>query len=142
MGSVGSATLRPIKAAWVIAHPDVATETITYLLSDSIACNTISTSGWLPTIAAGTQVLELVVNGSLTSGTANVGTPGFLGGAEVNYGVGGAASGSLTSASSGSITIVSKTTNGPLDGQVNAIVSGGMVSGAFHAEYCATGQIR
>jgi hypothetical protein len=132
-GTLGTAPLMPIMSALVAANGG-AGETIIYLFSAPITCSQISSAGWLPSIASGTQVVELVMPSTTTTGTVAV--PG----GEVNYNFGGMLSFTETSATSGSIMITMNNPMGVIEGTVMATYSSGSISGSFHAEYCANGQ--
>jgi hypothetical protein len=112
-------------------------ETLIYLSSAPLTCMMMQTMGlgWLNKVAAGAQVIEIVVKGAPAVKTYPV---GFLQG-EVNYAPGGMSSSYETTASSGSITFTMATPMGPVEGMVMATYASGNVMGTFHAEYCANG---
>lgn len=105
--------------------------------SAPITCAQLTTSRWLGSVAAGSQVVEIVVPAGTTTGTIQVAD-----GAEVNYAPGGMSSAYEESAVSGSVTFTTLTPNGVVEGSVTASYTNptGNVSGTFHAEFCAGGQ--
>jgi len=106
--------------------------------SAPITCALLTSSRWLGSVAAGSQVVEIVVPSDTTAGTIQV----EEGGAEVNYAPGGMSSAYEESADSGSVTFTTLTPNGVVEGSVTASYTdpAGNVSGTFHAEFCAGGQ--
>jgi hypothetical protein len=133
-GTLGSAPLAPIVTALVSANAG-NNETIIYMLTSAVTCSQISSPGWLGSIPASTQVVEIVIVPATTvTGTFPV--PG----SEVNYANGGQISLFETNASSGSITVTQIAPQGVIEGTVSATYPSGSISGSFHAEYCATGQ--
>jgi len=133
-GSLGTTPLNPIVTALVSANAGLG-ETIIYMFTSAVTCAQISTPGWLPSIAASTQVVEMViVPATSTPGTFPVPN------SEVNYANGGQLSLFETSANSGSITVTQISPSGVIEGSVSASYTGGSISGTFHAEFCATGQ--
>jgi len=133
-GSLGTTPLNPIVTALVSANAGLG-ETIIYMFTSAVTCAQISTPGWLPSIAASTQVVEMViVPATSTPGTFPVPN------SEVNYANGGQLSLFETSANSGSITVTQISPGGVIEGSVSASYTGGSISGTFHAEFCATGQ--
>jgi hypothetical protein len=116
-------------------------ETLIYLSSAPITCDTVLQNPWLSTVAMGSQIVEIVVpSAKATPGTVGV---GFLnGGGEVNYAQGGRSSSYEESAASGSITFTSCMPMGDCDGTITATYSNptGDVMGSFHATFCPGGQ--
>jgi hypothetical protein len=108
-----------------------------YLSSAPLTCAMMQTqgAGWLSSVAAGAQVIEIVVKGAPQVKSYNV---GFLG-AEVNYAAGGKSSSYEVNATGGSVTFTAASANGPVDGTVTATYASGNLSGTFHAEFCANG---
>jgi hypothetical protein len=112
-----------------------AGETIIYFLTSAVTCSQISSPGWLSSIPSDTQVVEIVVPSTTTTGT--VAAPP----AEVNYANGGGiAFLSETQTDGGTITFTTNTPGGVIEGSVTAKYGSGGISGNFHAEFCATGQ--
>jgi hypothetical protein len=106
--------------------------------SAPITCGLLTNSRWLGSVAAGSQVVEVVVPAARTTGTV----PVEEGGAEVNYAPGGMSSAYEESADSGSVTFTSFSANGVAEGTFTATYAdpAGDVTGTFHAEFCANGQ--
>jgi hypothetical protein len=131
LGDLGA--LQPTVSAIVISNSG---ETLIYMSSAPITCQLLSMSRWLGSVAAGSQVVEIVV----PSGTT--GTLAVQDGAEVNYAPGGMSSAYEQTADSGSVTFTTITPNGVAEGSVTATYTNptGNVSGTFHAEFCAGGQ--
>jgi hypothetical protein len=134
LGALGA--VKPIVSSFVISNSG---ETLIYLSTAPMTCQTLSTSRWLGTLPADSQVVELVVPASKATGTVNVAA---FGGAEVNYAPGGKSSAYEKNAASGSVTFTSCAAQGPCEGSVTATYANptGNVAGTFHAEFCAGGQ--
>ena len=103
--------------------------------SSVITCEQIKTSRWLGGVAAGAQVVEIVVPGAATTGRTVAVPPG-----EVNYAAGGRSSSYEVNATGGSITFTKVDTSGAVEGTVRGTYASGNVSGNFKAEFCAGGQ--
>jgi hypothetical protein len=133
LGSLGA--VQPTVSSFVIANSG---ETLIYMSSAPITCELLTMSRWLGSVAAGSQVVEIVVPSTRITGTV----PVEDGGAEVNYAPGGMSSAYEESAESGSVTFTTSTPNGVFEGSVTATYANpaGNVSGTFHAEFCAGGQ--
>jgi len=141
-GTYGSGPIEPIVAAYWIGIPDDANETgggpFVYLFSGPVTCADISgASGWVTSIAAGTQVTELLI-GTTTVGTkvsaAAHAAPDAL---EANHAAGG--SSAETRATSGSVTLTAYTKDVSVDGTVDVTFPDGSAKGSFHAVWCPTG---
>jgi len=134
LGDLGA--IQPTVSSFVISNSG---ETLVYLTSVAIDCETLMTSRWLGSIDASAQVVEIVFKSSFTTGTATVdGSPV----AEVNYAKGGRSSSYEQNAASGTVTITMNTPGGPVEGTVDAKYANpaGSVKGHFHAEFCDGGQ--
>jgi hypothetical protein len=141
-GKYGTDPIAPIVAAYWIGIPDDPNETgggpFVYLFSGPVTCADISgASGWVTSIASGTQVTELLI-GTTTVGTAVPATahaaPNAL---EANHAVGG--SSVETRATSGSVTLAAYTKDVSVDGTVDVTFPDGSAKGSFHAVWCPTG---
>jgi hypothetical protein len=130
-GMLGSAQVKPIVSAFLVTTSPG--ETIIYLIAGPVTCAQISISGWLPSIAAGTQVIELIVPSTTTTGMVSIPS------GEANYAFGGMSSLTETVATSGSINITKNTPNTAIEGTVTATYASGSIMGSFHADYCAGG---
>ena len=128
LGAVG-----PIVSSWVISNSG---ETLIYLSSAQLTCATVQTSRWLGSQPAGSQVVEVVIRGTPTSGqTVNVPT------SEVNYAGGGRSSSYEIRAASGRVTFTTAAASSAVQGTLQATYAdGSSISGPFHAEFCANGQ--
>ena len=134
-GTIGTlGAVKPIVSAWVISNSG---ETLIYLSTAPLTCMMMQTmgAGWLPTLPAGSQVIEIVVKGAPMVKTYPV---GLLQG-EVNYAPGGKSSAYETNATGGSITFTSAMANGPVAGSVMATYAMGSIMGTFQANFCAMG---
>jgi len=134
LGELGA--VEPIVSSLVISNSG---ETLVYMSTVAIDCDTLSTSRWLGSIDASAQVVEIVVKSSFSTGTATVGgSPS----AEVNYAKGGRSSSYEQNAASGTVTFTTNTPKGPVAGTVDAKYSNpaGNVKGTFSAEFCDGGQ--
>jgi hypothetical protein len=135
LGALGA--IKPTVNSWVISNSG---ETLIYMSSAALTCPMLQTMGtpWLSTVAAGAQVIEVVVKGAPMVKTYSV---GGVNGGEVNYAPGGMSSSYEKNAASGSITFTKAMANGPVDGTVMATYSNptGDLTGTFHAEFCANG---
>ena len=132
LGTLGM--VKPTVNGWVISNSG---ETLIYLSSAPLTCMMMQTMGapWLSKVAAGSQVIEIVIKGAPTVKTYPV---ALLQG-EVNYAPGGMSSSYEVSATSGSITFTKAMANGPVEGTVMATYAMGSLMGTFHAEFCANG---
>lgn len=109
--------------------------TFLYFSSAHLTCEQVKTLGWLGTVAAGAQVVEVVTGGAPQVGTLAV-PP-----AEVNYAEGGKPSTSEVGATEGTVTFTKAEANGVIEGTFTATFDGGdMLAGTFHAAFCAGGQ--
>ncbi len=141
-GTYGTDTIKPVVAAYWIGQPSSPAEAaggpFLYLFSGPVSCDDLSHgSGWRARIAAGTQVLELIV-GTTTTGTpvpaaahaaANV--------AEVNYSFGQTTTESRATA--GNVTLTTYAAGASVDGTLDVTFPMGSAKGTFHAVYCAAG---
>jgi hypothetical protein len=131
LGELGA--VKPIVSSLVILNSG---ERLVYMSTAPITCDTLSTSRWLGSTPADSQVVEIVVKASVTTGTIPVGK------AEVNYAKGGRSSSYEVNASSGSVTFTINDPMGVAEGSVDATYDSpaGSVKGTFHAEFCDGGQ--
>lgn len=130
LGMLGAA--KPTVSSVVISNSG---ETLIYMGTAPITCDTVKTSRWLGSLPAGSQVIEVVIRGAPAVGTVAV-PPG-----EVNYAGGGKSSSYEVGADSGSIVFTKAVANGPVDGTLTAkYPNGDTLTGTFHAEFCAAGQ--
>lgn len=141
-GTYGTDAIKPVVAAYWIGQPGNPAESaggpFLYLFSGPVSCDDLSHgSGWRARIAAGTQVLELIV-GTTTTGTpvpaaahaaANV--------AEVNYSFGQTTT--EARATAGNVTLTAYAAAASVDGTIDVTFPMGSAKGTFHAVYCATG---
>ncbi|CAN5907577.1 hypothetical protein BH11MYX2_BH11MYX2_27080 [soil metagenome] len=109
-------------------------ETLIYLSSATITCDQLTVSRWLGGTTAGSQVIELVIDGAPEVKTYPV-PP-----SEVNFAAGGMSSAGETGASSGSIAFTVAEANSVVEGTVSAKYGSKSISGVFHATFCANGQ--
>ncbi len=130
LGTLG--TVQPIVSAWVISNSG---ETLVYLSTAPLTCETLQNSRWLGTQPAGSQVVEIVMRGTPMPGQTVAVPPG-----EVNYAAGGRSSSYEVTARSGSITWTAASASGPVSGTVRATYASGSVMGTFQAEFCDHGQ--
>jgi hypothetical protein len=141
-GTYGTQTIAPIVAAYWIGKPGNPAESgggpFIYLFSEAITCAELSQgSGWVTSIASGTQVLELIV-GTTTTGTAVQAAPHAAPGAlEANYAI--APSATESRATSGSVTLTAYVPGSSVDAMVNVTFPSGSAQGTFHAVWCASG---
>ena len=134
LGALGA--VMPIVSSLFIA---TGSETIVYMSTAPVTCSMISGrdgSKWLASLPAGSQVVELVVQGAAKVGAAS--SP------EVNYAPGGMSSAYEKNAASGSgkVSFTRAEAMGVVEGTFSATYANptGNVSGTFHAEFCADGQ--
>lgn len=132
-GSLGAlGEVKPTVTSLVISNSG---ETIVYMTSAPITCETLKVSRWLGGITPGAQVIEIVTKGPPKLGTVDV-PPN-----EVNFAEGGRSSASETLADSGSVTYTVAEANGVVEGTVTASYPGGsQLQGNFRATFCAGGQ--
>lgn len=129
LGTLGAA--QPTASSLMISNSG---ETLIYLSSDPLTCDQLTVSRWLGATTAGTQVVELVFSGTPSVTTLPVPD------AEVNYAPGGMSSSHELSADSGSITFTAATANTSAAGDFHAKYGSNLVTGTFHATFCANGQ--
>ncbi len=109
--------------------------TFIYLSSAQLTCEQVKTLGWLTTVTAGAQVVEVVGVGAPAVGMLAV-PP-----AQVNYAEGGKPSTNEVGATSGSVTFTKAEPTGVIEGTFTASFDGGdTIQGTFHAAFCAGGQ--
>jgi hypothetical protein len=137
-GTYGTEPIKPIVAAFWIGMPGNPNESgggpFIYLFSGPVSCADLSKgSGWLTTIPAGTQVLELIV------GTTNVGAAGHAAAnvVEANYAFGGSAT--EARATAGNVTLTAYAKDVAVDGTVDLTFPSGQAKGTVHAVWCAAG---
>ena len=129
LGALGAT--KPTASSIVISNSG---ETLIYLSSTPITCADVKVSRWLGSIAADSQVVEIVFKGAPTVGKIQV-PPG-----EVNYAAGGKSSSYEVVANAGSINLTKAEAMGVVEGSIDATYASGSVKGSFHAEFCAGGQ--
>ena len=130
IGALGPA--QPIVSSLYIENSG---ETLIYLSSDTLTCEQLTVSRWLGGTAAGTQVVELVFEGTAAPGDIQL-PPG-----EVNYAPGGMSSAHELGAASGTITFTSVQDQAAVAGSFHASLgSNDTITGVFHATFCANGQ--
>lgn len=128
---LGTTPVNPIVSAyWINTSPG---ETIVYLIAGQVSCSQLGTTGWLTSIPAGTQVIELVMPSTTTTGMVSIPS------GEANYAFGGMSSFTETTATSGTINITNNNPMGAIDGTVSAMYAQGSIMGSFHADYCPGG---
>jgi hypothetical protein len=131
LGALGA--VQPIVSSLVISNSG---ETLLYLSTAPLSCESLQASRWLGAQPAGSQVLEVVMRGAPTAGQTVQVPPG-----EVNYAAGGRSSSYEVGATSGSITFTEATAGGVVAGTLRAAYrSGSAIAGSFRAEFCANGQ--
>ena len=139
-GTAGGKTYDTVLSAYWIGAPDVATTTAVYLVAKPIGCADISKSGWSHTIAAGTQVFEMLMWGS-APGTFKVNSaasnPGDV---EVNALI-AAPTKSETRGNAGTVTLTTLTATTEAKGTFSVQFPDGTskLDGTFDAVYCPTG---
>ena len=130
LGALGAAKAT-VSSLWI----SNSGETLIYLSSAAVTCDQLKTSRWLSMVTAGAQVVEIVHSGAPKVGMLAV-PP-----AEVNYAAGGKSSSYEVGATGGSVTFTKAEANGVVEGTFTASYdSGDMLTGTFHATYCAGGQ--
>ena len=130
LSTLGAA--QPIVSSYVISNRG---ETLIYLTTSPITCTTLQASRWSGSTAAGSQIIEFVMQGAPTVGQTVAVPPG-----EVNYVPGAMSSANEMSASSGSFMFTRADHNGTVQGYVTAAFDDGThISGTFNAEFCANG---
>lgn len=130
LGSLGDA--QPTVSSLMIANSG---ETLVYLSSGPITCDTLTVSRWLGGTQAGTQVVELVWEGDAAVMDLDV-PPG-----EVNFAPGGMSSSHEVGAVSGSIHISAAEIDTSISGSFTAAYPGGShIQGQFSATFCPGGQ--
>lgn len=129
LGALGDT--QPTVSSLMIANSG---ETLVYLSSAKITCATLQESRWLGGVAAGSQVVELVIKGAPTVKTYPV-PP-----SEVNFAPTGKSSAYETTADSGEIVFTKAVEKSLVEGTIHATYGGDEIVGTFHATYCDNGQ--
>lgn len=129
LGSLGAAA--PTVSSLMISNSG---ETLIYLSSAPLTCDQLKVSRWLGGATAGSQVVEVIVEGAPRLEIYAV-PP-----AEVNFAEGGRSSATETGASSGSVAFTRYESNALAEGTFHAKYGSNMVDGVFHATFCAGGQ--
>jgi hypothetical protein len=141
-GAYGTAAIKPVVSAYWIGMPGNPAESgggpFIYLFSAAVSCDELSNgSGWRARIAAGTQVLELIVGTTTISTPVPAAAHSAANAAEVNYSFGQTTAESR--ATSGTVTLTAYTPGASVDGTIDVTFPSGSAKGAFHAVYCAKG---
>lgn len=133
LGELGE--LKPSVSSLVIENSG---EVLVYMSTTTLTCPQLQSSRWLGGVAAGAQVVEIVVPSELATGTSQV-EPG---GAEVNYALGGRSSAYEKSAVSGHVTFTKSLPGSTVEGTFVAEYAdpADSVKGRFLAELCDGGQ--
>jgi hypothetical protein len=131
LGALGAA--KPIVNAWATTN---GPETLIYLSSATLTCPDMMTMGvkWLSKLPAGTQVIELVVPGTASTKTYNIGP--LMG--EVNYAEGSKSSATEVTGKAGSLTFTKVMAKGVHEGTF-MVTSPFTAMATFHAEWCQGG---
>lgn len=109
-------------------------ESLVYLSTATITCDTLTTSRWLGSTEAGSKTIEIVIKGNPAVGDKAV-PP-----AEVNYAPGGKSSAYEKNAEDGSVSFT-KADAKTVQGTVTASYSDGTkIEGTFNATFCTGGQ--
>jgi hypothetical protein len=142
-GLYGAAPIEPVMAAYWIGLPENGAETgggpFIYLFSGPVTCGDISKgSGWLATIPAGTQVLELLVGTTTTGAPVTAAPHAGANLVEANYATGMVAG--ETRATSGNVTLTSYLKDMSVDGTLDLAFPSGSAAGTFHATWCPGGR--
>lgn len=134
LGELGD--LKPTVSSLVIENSG---EVLIYMSSSTLTCAELMVSRWLGGVAAGAQVVEIVVPSERA--VADVAVDVEPGGAEVNYALGGRSSAYEKSAIGGHVTFT-KTLPGTVEGTFTATYAADAdsVKGRFQAAFCAGGQ--
>ena len=134
LGDLGE--LQPIVDGRVIEYSG---ETITYLSTVELPCESMAESRWLGNLDADAQIVEIVYKSDTTETELEVGGTGSL---EVNYAKGGRSSSYEEGADSGTVTLTDHVSGGDISGYVDASFSSpsGSVNGPFDAVFCPGGQ--
>jgi hypothetical protein len=144
-GTYGNMAIKPIVSAFWLGKPanleEGAGGPFVVLLSAPVTCAELSKSrGWIATIPAGTQVMELII------GTTEVGKElsekdgAGAGKFEVNY-MFGANKLMEYKGASGTLSLTAYTPGKAVDGMLDVkFVTGSSAKGTFHAEWCPEGQ--
>lgn len=132
LGDLGP--VRPIVSTLVMSNSG---ERLVYMSTAPITCEMLTMSRWLGSVAADAQVVEVIFEDAMTTGTVTVAD-----GAEVNYAPGGKSSAYEKGAHAGRVTITANTPGGVVEGTFEATYTNptANVSGHFHAEFCEGGQ--
>ena len=141
-GTYGTDPVKPVVAAYWIGQPSAPAESaggpFVYIFSGPVSCDDLSHgSGWRARIAAGKQVLEMII-GTTTTGTAvPAAAHAAANVAEINYSFGQTST--EARATAGNVMLSAYVAGASVDGSVNATFPTGSVTGTFHAVYCASG---
>jgi hypothetical protein len=131
LGKLGAA--QPTVSSLFISNSG---ETLVYMSTAPITCQLLSNSRWLGSVAANSQVVEVVIKGNPVVGNAVAVPPG-----EVNYAAGGKSSSYEVNAAGGSITFTAFTAKSVVEGNFSASYDdGSSIKGSFHADFCDGGQ--
>lgn len=141
-GTYGTQPIAPIATAYWVGKPGNPSESgggpFIYLFSNPVTCTQLSQgSGWVTSIASGTQVLELIVGTTATGTPVQAAAHAAAGAVEANYAV--APSATESRATSGTVTLTAYVAASSVDGTLNVTFPSGSAQGSFHAVYCAGG---
>lgn len=143
-GMYGADAIKPIVAAYWVGQPDDQSESgggpFLYLFSTNVTCNDISkSSGWAPSLPAGTQALEMIVGVTATNVAAPAGPHAGANVSEVNF---FGPTSAESRAASGTVTLTSYVKDGSVDGTLDVAFPAGSAKGTFHATWCPGGHER
>ena len=143
-GMMNGTNFNTVGASYWIGKPDVpATDTVVYMFDRAVACNQMTAAGWDAALPAGTQILEMKMNGktpaTYASGTNPNPTPGK---SYSGYTLAAPTSTDIP-ASAGLVTLTMLGTPGPSGfgvGTFQLTLPGGSLAGSYDAPYCSTGR--
>jgi hypothetical protein len=142
-GTYGNMAIKPVMSALWLGKPanliEGAGGPFVALFSAPVSCADVSkTRGWIATIPAGTQVMELII-GTTEVGKQLMEKDGAGAGLfEANY-IFGASKLMEYKGASGTLTLTAYTPGKAVDGMLNVKFGMGSAMGTFHAEWCADG---
>ncbi len=143
-GTYGTDAIKPIAAAYWVGMPDDQSESgggpFVYLFSTAVSCNDISrSSGWAPSLPAGTQALEMIIGVTSTNTAAPAGPHAGANVSEVNF---FGPTSAESRAVSGSVTLTSYVKDVAVEGTADVMFPSGAAKGPFHATWCPGGHER
>lgn len=131
-GRLDTTTFAAVEAGYVIGRSDEFGMTTVYLVDSVVTCDEISSFFWLASMPSQVLAIELIFPSSAVPGSP-------LTGSTVSYAHGGMYGFQKSRADMHTLILSQNTAGGVVEGMLDAKFGAGTVSGAFHADFCATG---